>query len=230
MNRQNRRGLVLLLLGVALLANPLYLYPENVSHETDVTFEARQTDEIPRHGRLQTDIRWCPGDGRNCAIAEAFADGRTLRYDVPPHRDPGDYDEPFPAEYDYVYLTGPEGGYYRPTQTVEDGSVVLSVEPVERAAVMRAAAEEYESGRPLHGAVENGTTTVVEDEVYWDGSLLVERNGTYYEVRAVESDRHPTGWGWKDPSRIVVEAMRLAAWIAGVALVWRAGEWTERGR
>ncbi|KAB1186993.1 MULTISPECIES: hypothetical protein [Haloferax] len=239
MNRQNWRGFVFLLVGIALLANPLYLYPDNVSYETAVTFEGEQIDEIPRHGQLemdlrygnlQTDIHWCPGNGRECAIAEALADGQTLRYDIPSHREPGDYDEPFPADYDYIHLSEGEGDYYRPAQTVENGSVVLSLEQVDEGTVMQAAAEEYHSDRPLHAAVENGTTTVVEDEVYWDGAILVEQNGNYYVVRAVESDRYPTGWGWKAPSPIVIDAMRLAAWIGGVALIWRAGEWTERGR
>jgi hypothetical protein len=239
MNRQNWRGFVLLLVGVALLANPLYLYPENVSYETDVTFEAQQIDEIPQHGRLgmdlrygslETNIHWCPGTGRECAIAEALADGQTLTYDIPSHHDPSDDDEPLHADYDYVRLTDGQDSFYRPTQTVENGSVVLSLEQVDEETVMQAAAEEYHSGRPLHAAVENGTTTVVEDEVYRDGPILVERNGTYYVVRAVESDRHPTGWGWKEPSRIVIEGMRLAAWIGGIGLIWRAGEWTERGR
>jgi hypothetical protein len=53
-------------------------------------------------------------------------------------------------------------------------------------------------------------------------SAYVEDDGRYYLVEPVESDRRPTGWGWKTPSGLAVEAMRLATWIGGVAALWRA--------
>lgn len=229
MNRQNRRGLVFLLLGVALLANPLYLYPGNVSHETTLTYEAERTDEVPRSGTLEADVRWCEDAttiARECAIAAALAGGDTLRA---PLSDDGFEDAERPSsDYQYVRVAD---GYYRPIETYENGSLVVSLDPVTHAEVMRAAAVAYEDARPhLREAVDSGSATVRRDDVSRRDTRLVERDGAYYAVRVTESDRHPTGWGWKEPSQFVVDALRLAGWIGGVALVWRAGEWTERGR
>ncbi|ELZ87292.1 hypothetical protein C453_03039 [Haloferax elongans ATCC BAA-1513] len=229
MNRQNRRALVCLLVGVALLANPLYVYPESVSYETTLTYEAEATNEIPEYGHHDIDIRWCPG-GRDCAVASALASGQTLRVDLPTGSTAEEYDEPLAHDYDYVRLAEGDARFYRLVERFDDGSLVLTVEPVADEAMRKAAAEESEDvPEYVQSAIETGSATVTESEAR-EHTWFVEHDGQYYEVRNTGQTRTPTGWGWKAPPDIVVEAMRLTGWIGGIALVWRAGEWTERGR
>ncbi|WP_410765980.1 hypothetical protein [Haloferax sp. DFSO60] len=227
MNRQNWRAFGLLVLGVALLANPLYLYPESVSYETELTYEAEETARIPKQAETWTDIKWCYGatSTRECGVAAALTDGDSLRVPLDHDRT---LDEPLPNDYDYVRI---DGQYYEPVESIENSTLVIELEPVADETVRNAAAEEYADARSFaRSAIENGSATVIEDEVYDSGTLFIERGGTYYKVSPVESERRPTGWGWKEPSRLHLDAMRLTAWIGGIACLWRAGEWTERGR
>lgn len=228
MDPQYRRALLLFVLGVALLANPLYLYPDDVSYESVYTYEAMPTDRVPdqtHHGVDVLDCDWHPIRAQRCVVARAMARGD--RVELPLWDD-----EPVTAELhtEYDYVETPEG-YFRPNLTVQNGTVVLSLESVSRATVVRAAAEPLD-GTPgyVRRAGRNGTATVGGDALVEPRRFFVRHEGRYYLVEWTDRERRPTGWGWKTPSDAAIDGMRLLAWLGGVALLFRAGEWSERGR
>ena len=231
MNAPYRRATVLVVLGVTLLANPLYLYPENVSYEETVTFEAESATYVPNHhDDLDARIRscaWHPMRSWECAILRDLARGD--RVELPLDADQTVSRDLF-GSLDYVRTAD---GYFRPNHTVTKGTLVLTLEPVGEATVKRAAAENL-SDVPsvVRRAVVDGSASVAEpaDWVAERSRYYVRDGGAYYTVEVTNTERRPTGWGWKEPPRIAVEAMRLTAWIGGIVALWRAGEWSERGR
>ncbi|MFC7204932.1 hypothetical protein ACFQJC_15550 [Haloferax namakaokahaiae] len=227
MNRQNWRAFVLLLLGVTLLANPLYLYPEDVSYETTYTYEASAVDYLPNTARTFYHFKscgWNPLQSAECAVINDMARGDSVELRLDPDRG---VDSEF-WSFDYVRA---DGRYFEPNATLDGRTLTLSLTPVSEATVKRALSEDFDETPPyIREAVRNGSSTISEEDVYEADTHYVEHDGTYYKVSPVESKRRPTGWGWKDPSQVQLDAMRLAAWIGGIACIWRAGEWTERGR
>ncbi|KAB1192732.1 hypothetical protein GJR96_04460 [Haloferax sp. MBLA0076] len=227
MNRQNWRGFVLLLLGVALLANPLYLYPENVSYETEYTYEASTIDHLPHTSHVTyrfTSCGWNPLQSAECAVVNDMARGDAVELRLDPDR--GVDDELWSFEY-----VRADGRYFEPNATLDGRTLTLSLDPVSEETVKRALSQDIdEVPQHVRRAVQNGRSTVTEEGVYEAETYYVEHGGQYYLVEPAQSERVPTGWGWKEPSTIAIDAMRLAGWIGGVALIWRGGEWTERGR
>lgn len=233
MDPRHRRALLFCLLGVALLANPLYLYPENVSYETTYTYEATETDRIPHHADIDTEIERCSliGVGSDtCVVARDMASGEPVEVPLEDSEETAENlrDDLF-WEYDFVSVGS---SYYEPNVTVANRAVRLSLDPVAEQTVRETAAEPLdETPRYVRWAVENGTVNVTEEQVPYEARYFyVEHENTYYLVEPVRSERVPTGWGWREPSDVAVDAMRLVGWIGGVALIWRAGEWSERGR
>ncbi|ELZ73868.1 hypothetical protein C457_01255 [Haloferax prahovense DSM 18310] len=227
MNRENRRAVVLLVLGVALLANPLYLYPDGVSSEKTYTYEASAVDYLPHTADAFYRVKscgWNPLQSAECASIIDMARGDPVELELDPDRDV----HPEFWSFDYVRA---DGRYFEPNATLDGRTLTLSLHPVSTETVRRNLSEDLdESPRYVRDAVRNGSSTVSGSELYETETHYVESEGRYYVVEPVESERVPTGWGWKTPSDAAIEAMRLAAWIGGVACVWRAGEWTERGR
>ncbi|WP_411965061.1 hypothetical protein [Haloferax sp. YSMS24] len=227
MNRQNRRGFVFLLLGVALLANPLYLYPDGVSYETTYTYEASAVDHLPHTTHTDYHFKscgWNPLQSAECAVVNDMARGDSVELRLDPDRG---VDAEF-WSFDYVRV---DGRYFEPNATLDGRELTLSLDRVSAETVKRNLSRGLdEVPHHVQKAVRNGSSTVTEGDVYEARSHYVAYEGQYYVVRPATSERVPTGWGWKAPPDIAIDAMRLAAWIGGVALVWRAGEWTERGR
>lgn len=228
MNSESRRALFLAVVALLLLGNHLYVYPEGVSSETTLTYEATATDRIPEGlPTLDAEIRscsWFPMQSWECAVFRDVADGDPVEYPLRPDETVGE------TLFGVDYVRTP-GGYHRPTHRIENGTLVLSADPVDRETVRGAAAENVTDARPfVRRAVENGSATVRESELYETASYFVRDGGTYYLVEPTESVERVTGWGWRDPPRLFVQALRLGGWIGGVALLVRAGEWSERGR
>lgn len=227
MNRQNWRALGLLLLGVTLLANPLYLYPDGVSYETTYTYEASTVDYLPSTAHTSSHFKscgWNPLQSAECAVINDMARGDSVELRLDPDRG---VDSEF-WSFDYVRA---DGRYYEPNTTLEGHNLTLSLTPVSEETVKRALSEDLdEAPQYVRTAVRNGSSTVAEADVYEADTHYVEHEGKYYIVRPAQSERRPTGWGWKTPSQVQIDAMRLAAWIGGIVSLWRAGEWAERGR
>lgn len=218
----SKRMALLIVVGVLLLGNGAWLYPQEVSHETRYTYEAEQQDYPPLRGTHEAEIRHCGAEtpsSPDCAVAHYLADGNVIATDGGPASwnltaVPEDF---FDAPRTYYDL---ESGTYRGNATVEDGKLVLRFESVSRATLKRAVAENYsEVPDAVRRAVDDGRATSK-----WDiDPHYVERNGTYYEVRMTGWEHVPTGWGWTDPPLRVVHTLRWGGYLLGLAAVWYAG-------
>ncbi|WP_255198302.1 hypothetical protein [Halorarius litoreus] len=222
MDRENYAAL-LVLAGLVLLANGAWAYPNEVSYDYTVTYEAEQTDLVPddEWGRTAAglDYKDCErSTTRLCVFSTYVADEGPVRVDS----------EAEPPLYGHDYLTLSDNRHYRTVERVENGSLVVDLEPVDRERLRRLLAVNYsETHGVVRSALDNGTATrtvPLDDREYLPERTYVDRNGTVYEVAVVESHREPTGWGWKAPSEQVVDVIRLSGWLGGVALLVRAGQ------
>ena len=223
MDRGNYAAL-LVLAGLLLLANGAYAYPNGGTYDYTATYEAEQTDRMPDSswGEISSgvDYRDCGSDGvtRLCALSTYVADEGPVRVET----------ETDPPLYGYEYITLADGRHYRTVERVENGSLVVDLDRVDRETLRLTLAQNLSEARPpVQSAVENGTATrtvPVEDREYLPESAFVDRNGTVYYVEVAESHREPTGWGWKAPDDWVIDVVRLTGWIGGAALLVRAGQ------
>lgn len=233
--------LVLVAVGVVLLLNPLYLYPGGVPAEQTYTLRAEQVDDLGgvlRSGETGAKILHCsagagPHENRNCvfeslvgpngtlviqnrSLSDGTADGDALRY-----------------PFDYVTFDG-KTEFYEPRTRTENGSVVLSLDPVSAWAVAenssivpyRAAPDAVQ--RAIDTGAENATVRLPDggppgtdradalSEYVGSVGNLVERDGTYYRVSSgVSYDRHAV-------APLAVTTVRAVAVVAGLALIYRA--------
>lgn len=218
MDRINRAAL-LVVLGVALLTNGVWLYPNEVSDEERFVYETRETVNPLTHGLANCDFY--PLYSQRCAVANYLADGNTIRYNI--SGDGSAVADRFEADYRYVEVYGND--WYRPTHSVENGSVVLGLEPVTRERALSNISDEWQDVRPfVRRAVENGTATTTD--VYAgdpSSEIYVERNGSFYTVHYVGTERVPTGWGWKEPPGWVIVLLRTGGWVGGLTVLVGAG-------
>lgn len=218
-----RSSLLLALLGVLLLANGLYVYPENVSYEREyeAIAEPIHEEEWPTGQFGITTIRECAGgvDSEDCALVRHLAEQGKIRVEQP-----GDVDERVTNESEqlpeFFYL---DDGYYQRTASVADGTLVVSMEPIDRERVLRTAAENASEVRDVYRhAVVNGTVRT-DDELH-RSRLLVADGDRIYQVRTSGPIRgEVTGWGWKEPGQDVIRLLRLFGWVGGIGLLWYAG-------
>jgi hypothetical protein len=144
--------------------------------------------------------------------ARYLADGNTITLDV----ETGVSDL-FAAEYEYVDV--PEG-YYRPVSTVENHTVVLGMEPVQREL-----ASDADQWPAAVSAIVNGTGTTTEElsETY------LEHDGEVYQLRLRGNDVRETNpikrllpdWSVGPVRSLGYLGGFAALWYSGVAYGWR---------
>lgn len=211
---------LLVLVGLVLLANGAWAYPNEVSYETVGTYEAEPTDRLPAQSYSLVDYHDCRRHHtRACAHARHVAADGPVRVDAV---------HPNESLHGLDYVTLNDGGHYRTTERVENGTVVLDLERVDREQLQAALADD-DGYRFIERAVENGSSAVREpSEEFYDrdypSRTYLEQDGTVYRVELVETERRATGWGWREPPGWVVNLLRLSGWIGGVVLLVRAGQ------
>jgi hypothetical protein len=197
---QYRRWLVLLLVGVALFANPVWLFPD----EGDERYTYERVRLAPADDEIvyRSDVEWIvgghhndlravgcegfvesTGSGRLCAFEQSLADDGPVEVrDV--YADRG-------ARPRYVDLWG---GYYERVARETNGSVTLDVRPVSAAAVLEnvstdftgtsaAALREYPATRAL--ATGDQVVTRQPPESVRSG-VVFRYEGAYYTVVVTE--------------------------------------------
>lgn len=232
-----RRWLVVLLFGVALFANPLWLFPQEV--ESRYTYERIRL--VPENGTVanepdvgmleagyHNDLRavgceW-PGDpeavGRVCALEHAVLESGPVAVDTSYRK---------AAHPEYVEL---EGQYYERVTRSNDSTTVLRLRPVEPSAVLADAAIELQqlpTEEPYAGAWSRALandepirSTEPPDEARV--GEVFRYQGTYYTVAVtdVESIETPL----PDGTRLGLRLLGLlVAFVAGILVL---GELTDR--
>lgn len=225
------RKKTLLLFGVALLLilNPVYLFPGDGLAVERVTYEAERVENptamgpsVPYDAVLE-----CGGEThyRECVQAQRVGyDGEMRVPNVTAHLE--DDERGLFYGWDFVRF---EAGYARPNASLDDGTLVLSFEPVSSETVMSRYAAPFESvSEPTKEAVRTGNATIsrspnaesgfelASDRFVADDERFVERDGTFYRLRLRESTVEH-----RLPEWVLSPLLRVAAMVAGVVLLYR---------
>jgi hypothetical protein len=201
----------LALLGLVLLANPVYAYPAGVTGQ--FVYDAERVDiSEPREPGLTLvragNVVQCPAD-RECVL-----EGRIRENGSVTTEDAADVGRD--GRYRVVFF---DEGYYAPTATSEgdlDGSVTYGHEPLsEREALARTALDTDTLGHAsptARRAVDHGTVVTDGPVPEATRNLVVRDDGNYYTVELRRYDRNGT-------ARWDGVAARLAGFGGGALLL-----------
>lgn len=227
--------LVLVAIGVVLVLNPVYLYPNGVPHEQTYRLQGERPDDlgaILSAGDRGGSILDCPSESapfesRSCVFESLVTPNQSLLLPNRTLADSHSDDDRLQYPFDFVRL---QSGFYEPQAREENGSVALSLEPVTVEAVAeRLHHTSYrEAPESVQRAIDTGNaTTTVRfppgesygndrtdrlDEYVGTVGKVVVKNGTYYHVSSgVSHDRaFPP---------ILLELLRILGVLAGAFFV-----------
>lgn len=207
--------IILALLGIALVANPLYLYPDGGGHY-EATYEVeRINDKETATTALQASeqVLHCPGE-RPCALEEEILDAGSVEYDL-------DHQEGDQRWYRVIWM---DGDTYAPSETYDDETIVFTLEEVERMeAVERVAVPATERSEEVREAVETGSVTVYGEQVEdFEQHMIIEHDGEYYHRARYEVRGGHWTANWALPS------VRMALFALGGGLLVYSGLWHPR--
>ncbi|ADD05417.1 uncharacterized protein Nmag_1844 [Natrialba magadii ATCC 43099] len=215
----------LLLVGISLLLNPLYLSPGNLDGEaTEITYEVDVVEtrtEASQALSLSESILSCGAQGeRPCALERAVLEQGELEFDGTLTDDQtGDHDvhQRQNARYDVVQL---DGEYYAPELNQTGETTVLTLREVSMMeALEHAAISSDEASDDVQTAVETGSVQLYDERVpEFEQALPIEHDGELYAVDGVRYDGTP------DEDLILT---RLGLFFAGVTAICFA--WVRRG-
>jgi hypothetical protein len=221
------RYLLLFLLGLGLVLNPVYLFPDGVPHEEEITYQAEQVEGVAEaHRDLPTFAVLDCSDAithRECVQARQIGyDGRrVVENDTPVAL--VDDERGLYFAYDYVRF---DRGYAAPNASVDNGTLVLSFSPVSQRRVLRDYAAPFEVLPPVgKEAIRDGTASTTRrfaefndvDRLLVDEDLrIVNRDGTFYrlELERKVTDRQFPPW--------ILDVVRLGGVIGGAVLAFVA--------
>lgn len=210
-----RRGVVLVVVGFALLLNPPVVGaldlgdPDSYTYEpTEITFHENSTyDAPPGSGDIDSEVACLDfPPRRSCILEQAVHANGGVVYDGPP---------PNFLRHDYQYVHIWEAGFFEPVaEELPNGTVEYGLEPVAQDPALDDVADpSSEVSRGIRRAVETGKFRT-SDPLSGAGEL-VAHDGSYYVVTAT-SYRTTTG-----ERRDIVVFLQWAAGIGGASLVLR---------
>lgn len=227
----SNRRLFVFVVGLLLVLNPTYLYPDGGHRVVRMEYEATELEGVPADGAIaddgESDILWCEAidEERACILERRIGANGTMPVNNSSALRRG-WNEKIrlSAPYDYVKLPT---GFYEPVTNVSGQSVVLRLRPVERSSVAAFVARDYR-GLPavVQRAVDTGSASTRFSYARSDPpdrlerladvwSVLVETDGTYY---AVERVRYDSGWFFLHR---YLRALRFTAiFLGGVLILW----------
>lgn len=196
------------LLGIGLVLNPLYLYPDGAGHP-EITYTVTEvTNESTALQALGLDERVldCPAE-RPCVLEERVHEDGPVQYDGAVRKG-----QPYPV----VRI---DDGVYLPRNEVENGTTRLELEEVSPTAAAAHAAVPVEELRPeVRTAVETGSVTVYGERIEaFERGWIVEHAGDYYWNDGFRA----TGTVWT--SGFVLPLLRGILFALGVVSLIYAG-------
>lgn len=224
------RALLGFLLGLLLVLNPVFVFPQGLPAEK--TFEYRATplerqgmadDALRSRGVDVVDCDRSPAQ-RTCVYAGRVGyNGERRIENATVSRLPDDRNGLY-THYEYVRF---EEGLARPNATLENGSLVLSFDPVATDAVLRRHAVAFETLPPVgREAVTTGRVRVTQryhdydeiDPAVSEFQRLVTYEGDVYLIRRYPKERStvvPSWLYWTIRIGGVVGGAAIAFWYAG---------------
>jgi hypothetical protein len=199
-----RYGAVLLLVGIGLLLNPLYLYPGG-GGQTELTYSPQQIGN--ESTALQTlgtseEVLACPRE-RSCALEQEILRSGGVRV------------ESQVRNHGYEVVSA-NGSYYLPANESVEGGVVLTLTELQPMEAVRASAVDAEQTFPRFGeAVDDGSTTVLtdrEEQLIAETGSVLSYDGEYYRIDGYRVSSHWTGGG-------TLALVRGVLWVSGMVLI-----------
>lgn len=221
------RYLLLFALGLVLVLNPVYLFPNGVPHEEEITYQAHQVETVEDvHRNLPTfAILYCTEliTHRECIQARQIGYGgrRSVENDTRVALE--DDETGLYFAYDYVRFGQ---GYAEPNASLNNGTLILSLTPVSQEHVLSEYAFPFGSLPPLgKRAIRNGTASTtrrftdfddVDRFVIDEEQRVVNRSGTFYRVDLEKkvSNRQFPPW--------ILGVVRIGGVIGGATLAFVA--------
>lgn len=214
----NRRYLVLipLLLGIILVLNPFYVYPDGTDRQVTYTTEPIENESMATTAISRSDkVVSCPGV-RLCATEEAVIEEGAIEYDghvasfresVEQYEDPGWYP---------IVRIGDE--LYRPEHESGENATVLMLSAVDAMeAVEYTAVPVDRFSDDVREAVETGSVTLSGEFVdAFERNEIIEYQGDYY----THASRSSSSRSIDDSGLLVI---RTGLYALGIGLLVRSG-------
>ena len=200
------RGLLVVAIGVVLLLNPVYFYPNGGPETTTYRIEAELVDGQPTVSEYNDhggSILKCTGfvDDRTCLFERHVGPNGTFVVDNRSSLYRSDGEFWVSTDYQYVFF-GP--GYYEPRVNVSNGTVVVSLERVNRTTVAREIALQYRNApEVVQNAVDKGNQSIrfttrpdeespeLERELRYHLPAIVRKGDQFYGVREYSLGSEP---------------------------------------
>lgn len=213
-----------LLLGLALLANPLYFAPENLDGETPkYTYELSpvETEAQAEQALYQSEstLRCGTGADRVCALEREVLENGTLTYQGTILQDEDARHDPFRSQEARYAVVELDHSFYVPTVEGELGgpSEIRLEEVTAMEAVEHAAVPVERTDRKVQEGIEHGSVTSYDRPVPTMERLEpIEHDGQVYAV---------TGWRFDSTNDGQLVFTRFLLFIVGGVLTYYA--WTR---
>jgi len=187
---------VLLAVGVALVANPILVFP----HATDPSFEYRAMELESDGSRIPVEVGDKDIEGIacedfhedwGCVFDQAIAANGSLQFQT---------DDPIGIErastYGETFVDGPGGPYRRVVET-DNETVTARLVPVSWEAVLENVSVERDDLLPRERRLLEERNLTTHRPIDWTGqrnprgAIVVQSNATYHLLWEVSGDRHP---------------------------------------
>lgn len=221
MNATTAKTVLLLGLGIGLLLNPLYLYPDDLTGSGTVrTYDVEPvSNETVADGVLfRSDRTLSCGSERPCALEREIAENGSIEYDhAVQRRDPS---TPYQRAWNRYELVSIDDGYYVPEErSTENGTVLTHRELSTMEALEHVAIPSEEASLDAREAVETGSVTLIDRRLpEFERGDPIEHDGEIYRVTGFSGESDRSG----------VWLLRLLIGLVGVTCI--AVAWHRRGQ
>ena len=204
------RIIILVLVGVVLLANPFYLYPDGGGAERTYDVVALTDNSSAEDALLDSDrVLRCPGE-RVCAIEEQIIENGSVEYDHTPGQN---------GYYDVVgYVATGERTWYVPEADGTGDRTVLTLREVPPTKAVEHVAVSISDPAPeIRAGVTAGSITVHGEPIdLFEDREIIEYEGAYYAATGSQSSTHWT----QDHGLLTIRLFLFASGVVMIAAGW----------
>ncbi|WP_049923007.1 hypothetical protein [Halopiger djelfimassiliensis] len=221
MNASAAKTAVLLVLGIGLLLNPIYLYPDDLTGTGTVsTYDVEPvTNESTAKGVLfRSDRTLKCGTERPCALEREIAENGPVEYEPVVQR--RDSKTPYQRAWNRYALIAIDDGYYVPVErSTENGTLLAHRELSTMDALEHIAIPSDRASADVREAIETGSVTLIDRRLpEFESGDPIEHEGEIYRVTGFSSGSGRSGL-W---------LLRLLLGLVGTTCITIA--WERRGR
>ena len=215
MSSYRRNAVILIVVGIVLLANPLYLYPDGGGTERTYEVTTLTDESVAEDVLLDSDrVLRCPGE-RACVLEERILEEGTVESEYVVERN---------LRYDIVgHVTAGESTWYVPEENATDDGTILTLREVSATEAVEYTAVSLSDPSPeVREGVETGSVTVHGEPVEtFEDRRIIEYHGEQYAAVGTRSSTHWTEDGGLLHARLILFASGLVMTVAGLMVFRR---------